>query len=130
MSADENTAAKNIIDFMLKFGNQGFTKLLITNYLYELVLYHLQLQSSNKEADSRLFFYYNPSKRKNYTPKELDKFRNNLRLECSKRAEIIVKELQKAKALDLLEKDPSTDQKFSLLIEQIVKGVLADMAKE
>ena len=76
MSTNQRGAEVNIRDFVQKHGEVGFLKLLLTNYIFELVRHHvdrLELAS----------------------PEQIERFRQELHSECSRRADLIANKLGK-----------------------------------
>lgn len=74
MSTNQRRAEVNIQDFVRKHGKAGFLKLLLTNYILELArpyVGRLELAS----------------------PEQIERFRQELNSECSRRADLIANKL-------------------------------------
>jgi hypothetical protein len=106
-----------------KYGKPGFVTLFLTNFFYELILYYLQSGSSDKNKDSQYFFHYNVTKKRAFTPEELDDFRNDLRVICAKRAKEIVKQLEKENLIDTIELSKD-DARLTTRIDDTIREIL------
>lgn len=124
MAADE--FSENVDKFVSKYGKSGFIKLYLTNFLYDLVLYYLQADFHDKEKDSEYFFHYNVAKKRAFTPTEIDKFKDNLRRSCAKKAESIVEYLERQKILDKIEIG-SIDDTLANIIEDALRSLIAGL---
>jgi hypothetical protein len=97
--SEENMAESNITKFFEKYGTEGFLRLYFTNYLFELVMHFLRTEDPDDiRYDSS--YHYHFLKDAVVTPEKEEEFRKNIRKECAKKADEIVKYLRKRKLVD------------------------------
>lgn len=114
---------KNVKEFMEKYGKEGFLKLFLTNYLYELVMYYIHSSSTKEDEDTGFRFYVN-ALNKSYSIKEIDQFKKDIRAECSKKADVIIAEIKELGILEELSKDPTSNPKVMELIKKSFEGLI------
>jgi len=116
-------ADQNLVQFIEKSGKEGYVHLFTTNYLYELIQYYLHSRGTG-EQNTSLFFYYSQSQKRTFSPDEIKKFKENLRLECSKRAKQIVDNLQQSNfSFELI--DPTLNPRVGEMLTESIKHVLS-----
>ncbi|MGA3193179.1 MAG: hypothetical protein ABSD73_11835 [Candidatus Bathyarchaeia archaeon] len=93
MTADKDKAEANIRAFIDKYGETGFLELYFTNYLFELLMSYLRSHSKMRELDGG-YQYHFKGKDMVIAPNEEQRFREDLKLACSKKAKAIVAQLQ------------------------------------
>jgi hypothetical protein len=120
MSSKTDVEAK-LREFLDKHGQVGFLKLLLTNYLFELAMYYLHSEK-NPAAQIRedtSYRFYVDGQEKVYAPEEIERFRSDLRIECKKKAAVIVENLREMGVLDKLGEDIT---KNPAVAEQVQKA--------
>jgi hypothetical protein len=126
LSVDRTSAEANIGDFLEKHGKAGFLKLLLTNYLFELVMYYLHSEKNpggGIKEDTSYRFYVNGRERV-YTPVQIERFKRDLRLECSRKADLIVRELENGRLIDKLTEDFIRNPEVAQLVDQALESVM------
>lgn len=119
-------AENNLKEFIDHHGVEGFLTLFFTNYLNELVLHFLHSKGKGDSDTSRLYYAYRD---KTYTPKEIERFEDDIKLECSKRAKAIVGSLKKANLLEKLTDKPLEDPKVMELLHENLESILKDVSE-
>lgn len=118
-------ADKNLKEFLEKYGEEGFLKLFITNYLFELVNYFLHSKGEDKNDPSYLMHVN--YKGVPYGPQEIDKFNAAIKQECSKRANLIVEELKKTGSLKKFMSEPTADPEVASLLEKAFQSIVKEL---
>lgn len=117
-------ADKNVKKFIEKHGNEGFLKLLYSNYLFDLVTYFLQTKESKKEENPGYLFFFD-LKDKPISPEKLDDFNEKLKKICENQAEKILDSLETtnsvALSLEPFNKNSQTllEDAFSRIIKKL-----------
>lgn len=118
-------AESNIQEFLEKHGREGFLELFLTNYLFELVMYYLHSEknpSAQIREDTSYTFYVGGRERA-YSPEQIEKFKQNLRAECRKKAKVIVERLKKMKLLERLPKDIMAEPEVAKLVQNAFRSI-------
>ena len=116
---------KNLQEFLKKHGREGFLRLLLTNYLFELTMYYLHSEK-NPEAQVREdtgYRFYVDDKDRVYEPKQIEQFKLDLRRECEKKAVLIVKNLKEMRLLEKLDEDFMADPRIAKLVQEAFKSI-------
>lgn len=124
MSSKTDAEAK-LQQFLSKHGREGFLKLLLTNYLFELAMYYLHSEK-NPAAQIREdtgYRFYVDSQEKVYPPEEIERFKNDLRAECKKKAAVIVANLRKMEILDKLGEDITQNPAVVELVQKAFESI-------
>jgi len=118
-------ADKNMKEFIEKYGEEGFLKLFITNYLFELVNYFLNTTAKD-EKDPSYLMHVN-YKGIPYTHEEIDKFNSAIKQECAKLATIIVDKLKTMDALKNFVIEPTPDPRILPLLEEAFQSIVKEL---
>jgi len=120
---------KNLRQFMEKFGQDGFLRIYFSKYFYEIADYYLHSKGKKAEDDSGLLYYF-PTKVKLFSPEEIDDFRKNLRVECSKKAVPIVQRIKELGLVEQLRKDSVVSPEIARKIADAIDEILKELARE
>lgn len=124
MASEKRKMEKNITEFLERHGQEGFLKLFLTNYLYDLVMYYLHSSGRDREEDTSYHFYFGADDRV-YSAEEIDRLREAVRKECSRRASLIVSEMKRRKILDKAIRSPKQmSPELFKLVQDALKGML------
>jgi len=126
--ANQNVAERNLREFLEAQGDGGLVRLLVSNYLFELSLYYLHSgknPSSGIKEDTGYRFYIDGRDRV-LDPEKIEKFKQELRSECEKKAVAVVNKLKEMELFGPLANNRFSDPKVSALLreafEEITKG--------
>jgi len=125
MTTNKSIAEKNLKEFLEKRGREGFLKLLLKNYLYELAMYYLH-SGTRKPAvseDTGYQFYVNGTG-KAYSPRQIDKFKRDLESECLRKAGQIVAEIKRLGVLESIDRDFLTNPKVAKLVQEAFENIM------
>jgi len=125
MTTDRPNAEKNLKDFLEKHGKEGFLKLLLRNYLYELAMYYLHSGTHKPivTEDTGYQFYVDGDGR-SYRPEQIAKFKKDLKLECLRKAGQIVDKIRSLGILQDLDKDVLNNPKVVELIQEAFESIV------
>ena len=126
MVANKTTAEKNIREFLEKHGKEGFLKLLLRNYLFELVMYYLHSEknpAAQIKEDTSYRFYVDGRERV-YPPVRIEQFKNDLRAECKKKATFIVETLRKMELIERLTEDFMAEPKVAEMVREAFESIV------
>jgi hypothetical protein len=118
-------AENNIREFLKTHGNEGFLKLLLTNYLYELVMYYLH-SAKNPAAQVRedtSYRFYVDGQERVYPPEKIEQFKHGLHAECKKKAEFIVGTLRKMELIERLTENVMADPQVAQLVHEAFESI-------
>jgi hypothetical protein len=123
-----NRAQKNVKDFVAKYGVEGYLRLFITNYLFELTSYYLysEQHGTKKDSTTLMFFDYKDDP---YTRDQIDRFRSDLRSECSRKAEAIVSDLKRLGLSGTLAEEPLGNPELATRLSEALSSILKDVAR-
>ena len=107
MPITKEVAERNLDQFTEKYGQEGFLKLFLTNYLFELVLLYLQSKPRKRDVDDTSYLFYVNFQGESYSTEQMDSFKTRLRKECAVRADSILKADKEFESLKYLVKDPT-----------------------
>jgi len=122
---DANKAESNLREFMKKHGREGFVKLLLTNYLFELVMYYLHSgknPSAQVSEDTSYRFYVDGQERV-YPPEQIERFKRDLRFECQKKASLVVKTLREMDLIEKLSANFMEEPRVARLMQRAFKSI-------
>lgn len=125
MPENKDIAESNIQEFLKKYGEKGFLELLLTNYLFELVMYYLHSEknpSAQIQEDTSYRFYVD-GREQVYPPEQIEKFKHDLRAECKKKAVLIVEKLEKMGLIEKLTENVMTEPKVVQLIQETFESI-------
>lgn len=117
-------AENNLKEFLDRHGKDGFLRLLLTNYLFELAMYYLHSEKNPPAVreDTGYRFYVDGRKRV-YKPEAIERFKQDLRRECEKKALLIIDNLKKTDALDKLDTNFIADPKVAKLVQEAFESL-------
>jgi len=118
-------AENNIREFLETHGNEGFLELLLTNYLYELVMYYLH-SAKNPAAQVRedtSYRFYVDGQERVYPPEKIEQFKHDLHAECKKKAEFIVGTLRKMELIERLTENVMADPQVAQLVHEAFESI-------
>jgi hypothetical protein len=120
MSSKTNAEGK-LRAFLDAHGQEGFLKLLLSNYLFELAMYYLHSEKNPAAQirDDTSYRFYVDGQERVYAPEEIERFKGDLRKECKKKAIAIVENLREMEILDKLDQDIT---KNPAVLEQVQKA--------
>lgn len=124
MTADKNTAEKNLKEFLERRGKEGFLKLLLKNYLYELTMYYLHSGKSVVKEDAGYQFYVDGRTGLAYSPSQIEQFKKDLESECLRKASMIVEEIKRLEILENIDKDFLTNHQVARLVQQAFEDII------
>ncbi len=120
--ADEKLVEKRINEFFESYGTEGFLRLYFTNYLFELVLHYIRTEDAeNIEFDSSYRYHFHEDGL--VTPEKEEEFRRDIRRECAKKADDIVRILKRRKLIDKIPLSFS-DERVAKLIQTSLEKIL------
>lgn len=125
MTTSKADAERNLKEFLDKHGREGFLRLLLTNYLFELAMYYLHTDK-NPAAQVREdtgYRFYVGGKERVYKPNEIERFKQDLRIECEKKALLIIENLKKMEILEKLHEDFMADPKVAKLVQEAFESM-------
>lgn len=124
MNDERAKIERNIREFLEKHGQEGFLKLFLTNYLYDLVLYFVHSAGRDREENPGYYFYFRADG-KVIAAEEVDELREEVRKECSRRATYIVSEMKKRGILQQAIQDPvETSPELFKLVQQTLEEMI------
>jgi hypothetical protein len=123
MTTNKNTAEKNLKEFLESQGKEGFLKLLLKNYLYELAMYYLHSGKSVVKEDTGYQFYVDGTGRA-YSPSRIEQFKKDLESECLRKASRIVDEIKQLEILENIGKDFLTNTHVARLVQQAFEDII------
>jgi hypothetical protein len=124
MTQKANAEAK-VQEFLDKHGKEGFFKLFLTNYLFELAMYYLHSEknpAAQIKEDTSYVFYMGGQERV-YPAEELEKFKRDLRVECQKKASLIVENLKEKGILEKLSENIVEDPTVAELVQKAFESM-------
>jgi hypothetical protein len=125
MTVNKAEAESNLRGFLEKHGREGFLRLLLTNYLFELAMYYLHTEkntAANIREDTGYRFYVDGQNR-TYGAEEIEKFKRDLRQECRKKAVVVVQKLADMNLVARLTEDYMTDPKVAQLVQEAFESI-------
>lgn len=127
MASQPSEADRNFREFFDRHGKEGFLQLFLTNYLFELVQYFLHSELKGKD-DTSITYYINFRGRL-YRPEEIDQFEADLKEECRRRAQTVVKQLKELGIAEQIARDPLMHPKVSELVVQQLENILKEVVE-
>lgn len=125
MTTDKSRAEENLKEFLDKRGKEGFLKLLLKNYLYELVMYYLHSGTRKPiVTDDTGYQFYVDGQGKAYNPDQLEKFKKDLEIECLRKANQIIEETKRLGVFQSIDKDFLTDPKVAALVQAAFENIV------
>lgn len=119
MTVTKADAEKNIRKFLEKHGREGFLRLLLTNYLFELVMYYLHTERNKPVVQEETGYeFYVDGRGRAYAPEQIEQFKKDLRAECARKAESVVAAIKGKELLEKLDQDILSDPEVSKLIQE------------
>lgn len=115
----------NIQEFLEKHGKEGFLKLLLTNYLYELIMYYLHSEknpAAQIKEDTSYRFYVDGEERV-YPPEKIEQFKHDLRVECKKKAQLIVDTLGRMGLIERLTQNVLAEPEVAELVHEAFESI-------
>ena len=125
MTVSRADAERNLRGFLEKHGREGFLKLLLTNYLFELAMYYLH-SGKNPAAQIREdtgYRFYVDGRNRAYTADQIEEFKRDLRKECEKKAAVIVRRLTEMKLVGRLTEDFMADPNVARLVQEAFESM-------
>jgi hypothetical protein len=125
MTTNKSIAEKNLKEFLEKQGREGFLKLLLKNYLYELAMYYLH-SGTRKPAvseDTGYQFYVDGAGRA-YNPTQIEKFKRDLESECLRKASQIVEEVKRLGIIENIDKDFLANPNVAKLVHEAFDNIM------
>jgi hypothetical protein len=117
MTTTKAGAEKNLREFLDKHGKDGLLRLLLTNYLLELAMYYLHAEENRPAVkEDTGYRFYVDGKEHAYKPEAIERFKQDLRRECEKKARLIIDNLKKTEILEKLQTDFISDPKVAKLV--------------
>lgn len=116
---NKTDAEAKVQQFLNEHGKDGFLKLFLTNYLFELAMYYLHSDKnpSVKIKEDTSYRFYVDGQEHVYPPEDLEKFKHDLIIECRKKASLIVQELKKSGAFERLTENVVEDPEVAKLVQ-------------
>jgi hypothetical protein len=118
-------AEARVKQFLNKHGREGFFKLFLTNYLYELAMYYLHSEknpAAQIREDTSYRFYVDGQERV-YSPREVEKFKHDLLSECRKKAELIVENLKEMEVFEELDENIVEEPEVAELVQKAFESI-------
>jgi len=125
MTTSKADAEKNLREFLDAHGKEGFLRLLLTNYLFELAMYYLHTEknpAAQVKEDTGYRFYVDGRDRV-YKPEEIERFKRDLRTECVKKANLIIQTLKEKELLEKLDQDFMADPQVAKLVQDAFESL-------
>jgi hypothetical protein len=119
---DIDSSDKNFRAFIAEYGEEGFLRLFLTNYLFELVTYYLHSQDQGEDDPGYLMHVDHKGDLR--SAEEIDKFNQTLRKECADRADRIVEVLKTVGPLKEFVSSSETDERLRSLLNQAFKELV------
>lgn len=124
MTTTKADAEKNLREFLDKHGKDGFLRLLLTNYLFELAMYYLHAEKNPPAVkEDTSYRFYVDGKEHAYPPEAIEHFKQDLRKECKKKALLIIENLKKMEILEKLDTDFIADPKVAKLVQEAFESL-------
>jgi len=125
MATSKADAERNLKEFLDKHGREGFLKLLLTNYLFDLAQYYLHTEKNPavKVREDTGYRFYVGGRERVYKPGEIEQFKQDLRRECEKKALLIIENLKKMELLEKLDGDFMADPKVAKLVQEAFESI-------
>jgi hypothetical protein len=125
MTTSKADAERNLKEFLEAHGREGFLRLLLTNYLFELAMYYLHTgkNPAAQVTEDTGYRFYVGGRERVYKPDEIDRFKQDLRGECEKKAILIVEKLGKMELLEKLDKDFMADPRVAKLVQEAFESM-------
>ena len=121
---NKENAEENIKQFIEKHGQKGFLELILSNYLFELIMFYLHTDKSDraKQDEAASYRFYVNNEEKTFTFEQIDDFKEELKEECNR----------KAKEMSLLIIEKNTLQKIdeSLLLNDEIINMMEESMNE
>lgn len=127
MTKRPSEADRNLKEFYSRHGAEGFLQLFLTNYLFELVQYFLH--SEMKGEDDTSITYYINYRGRLYRSKDIDEFEADLKKECGRRAQAIVRRLKEMKIAEQIMREPLMHPKVTELVVQQLETILKEIVE-
>lgn len=114
-------AEKNIKGFVEKYGTEGFMRVFLSNYLFELILYQLRSEDTTQSYNSALKFHM---KGKDIASlKDTEAYQDEIKKICAKKAGYIIERLKKEGIVESWEKIQFNDPRISEIIQDSLKEI-------
>jgi hypothetical protein len=125
MTTSKADAEKNLNEFFRAHGREGFLRLLLTNYLFELVMYYLHTGKNPafQVREDTSYRFYVDGKDRVYNSDEIERFRNDLRTECEKKGILIIQTLEEMKLLNILDEDFIAHPQVAKLVQEAFESL-------
>jgi len=124
MTTTKADAEKNLREFLDRHGKDGFLRLLLTNYLFELAMYYLHSEKNPPAVkEDTSYRFYVDGKERVYKPEAIERFKLDLRKECEKKALLIIENLKKKQLIEKLDTDFMADPKVAELIREAFESL-------
>ena len=123
--ATKADAEAKVQQFLNKHGREGFFRLFLTNYLFELTMYYLHSEknpAAQIKEDTSYRFYVDGQERV-YSPREVERFKHDLISECRKKAELIVENLKKTEIFERLDQNLMEEPKVAELVQKAFESI-------
>lgn len=125
MVTNKSSAESNLREFFEKHGREGFLKLLLTNYLFELAMYYLHSEKNPaaQVSEDTSYRFYVDGRERVYPPEQIERFKRDLRAECKKKATLVVETLRKMGLIERLSEDVMAEPKVSELVQKAFESI-------
>lgn len=128
MARRSSEADRNLREFFERHGEEGFLKLFLGNYLFELVQYFLH--SELKGNDDTSITYYVNYRGRLYGKEDMDQFEADLKEECSRRAEAVVQQLKEMGIVERIAREPLIHPEVTELVVQQLETILREVMED
>jgi len=123
MTTTKADAERNLKEFLDQHGRRGFLRLLLTNYLFELAMYYLHTEKNPVVKEDTGYRFYVDGKERVYKPDEIERFKQDLRRACEKKALLIIENLKKMEILEKVDTDFMADPKVAKLVQEAFESL-------
>ena len=125
MVTNKARAESNLREFLEKHGREGFLKLLLTNYLFELAMYYLHSEKnpSAQVMEDTSYRFFVDGRERVYPPEQIDRFKRDLRAECGKKAALVVETLRKMELVERLSEEVLAEPEVAELVQKAFESI-------
>jgi urease gamma subunit len=127
MHLNNEEIQNNIDEFVEEHGVEGFFRLYLREYLFELLNEEINAASGDVESDSALQLHFSQNVT---TDKELEEFEEQLREQCATRADELVERIKDSEELRPLFEEAEVELLQREDVEDMIENSMHDIIEE
>ena len=127
MHLNNEEIQNNIDEFVEEHGVEGFFRLYLREYLFELLNEEINAASGDVESDSALQLHFSQNVT---TDKELEEFEDQLREQCATRADELVERIKDSEELRPLFEEAEVELLQREDVEDMIENSMHDIIEE